>query len=133
MDADACATPKPRVRHGDLALLPLPEVVTLTAVAQAVSDPARVQMLWLLEQRDELCTCEFEEALGLGQSRVSYHLRLLLDAGLVLRYRRGTWSHYRLARSGLIACLRALAPDVDTSTAAQREEEGQHDHQTTHR
>lgn len=124
---DVCATPTPRVCRGDLAMLPLSEVATLTTVAQAVSDPARVQILWLLEQRDELCTCEFEELLGLGQSRVSYHLRLLLDAGLVIRYRRGTWSHYRPMRNGLIACLRALVPRVDTlaieaGSEAQRKE-----------
>src|SRR5512142_49610 len=111
---DTCATPTPRVFRGELAMLPPLEVATLTAVAHALSDPARVQILWLLEQREELCTCEFEELLALGQSRVSYHLRLLLDAGLLIRERRGTWSHYRLARSGLIECLRTLAPRVET-------------------
>ncbi|HEX6541435.1 MAG TPA: helix-turn-helix transcriptional regulator [Ktedonobacterales bacterium] len=110
---DACATPAPRVFRGELAMLPPPEAAILTAIAHALSDPARVQILWLLEQREELCTCEFEELLALGQSRVSYHLRLLLDAGLLVRERRGTWSHYRLARSGLIECLRALIPRVE--------------------
>jgi ArsR family transcriptional regulator, arsenate/arsenite/antimonite-responsive transcriptional repressor len=111
---DACTTPAPRVLRGDLTALPPSEVATLAAVAHALSDPVRVQILWLLEQRDELCTCEFEELLALGQSRVSYHLRLLLEAGLLVRQRRGTWSHYRLARSGLIECLRALAPHGET-------------------
>ena len=110
---DTCDTPTPRVFRGELTMLPPPEVATLTAIAHALSDPERVQILWLLEQREELCTCEFEELLTLGQSRVSYHLRLLLDAGLLVRQRRGTWSHYRLARSGLIECLRALAPHVE--------------------
>jgi ArsR family transcriptional regulator, arsenate/arsenite/antimonite-responsive transcriptional repressor len=107
---DACTTPTPRVLRGELATLPPSEVATLAAVAHALSDPARVQILWLLEQCEELCTCEFEEVLALGQSRVSYHLRLLLEAGLVVRHRCGTWSHYRLARSGRIECLRALSP-----------------------
>lgn len=114
---DACDTSTPRVRCGDVAQLPPPEVATLAAIAQALSDPARVQILWLLEQREELCTCEFEELLALRQSRVSYHLRLLLDAGLLVRQRHGTWSHYRLARSGLIECLRALVPRVETASA----------------
>jgi ArsR family transcriptional regulator, arsenate/arsenite/antimonite-responsive transcriptional repressor len=114
---DTCETPVPRVLRGELATLPSPEVATLTAIAHALSDPARVQILWLLEQREELCTCEFEELLALGQSRVSYHLRLLLDAGLLVRHRQGTWSHYRLARSGLIACLRALVPHVEAGSA----------------
>lgn len=130
---DACATPLPRVFCGDLAMLPPTEVATLTAVAHALSDPTRVQILWLLEQREGLCTCEFEELLGLGQSRVSYHLKLLLDAGLLLRHNLGTWSHYRLARSGLIECLRALASRVDSFNAAQKEEESQDGHLATHR
>lgn len=139
---DACTTPVPRVSRGDLATLPQSEVVALAAVAHALSDPARVQILWLLEQRDELCTCEFEELLTLGQSRVSYHLRLLLDAGLLVRQRRGTWSHYRLARSGLIECLRTLAPRVETlhvearsqAQKAQKEVQGvNHRNHTIHR
>ncbi|HEX9038548.1 MAG TPA: metalloregulator ArsR/SmtB family transcription factor [Ktedonobacterales bacterium] len=110
---DACDTPTPRLSRGDLATLPPPEVTALTTVAHALSDPARVQILWLLEQCEDLCVCEVEEALALGQSRVSYHLRLLLEAGLLVRQRRGAWSHYRLARSGLIECLRALVPHVE--------------------
>lgn len=128
---DACTTPVPRVLRGDLATLPPPEVAMLTTVAHALSDPARVQILWLLEQREELCTCEFEELLALGQSRVSYHLRLLLEAGLLFRQRRGTWSHYRLARSGLIECLRALAPHVEARSQVQKEAQGVT--HTTHR
>lgn len=127
---DACATPTPRVLRGDLALLPPAEVSTLTAVAQALSDPARMQILWLLEQREELCTCEFTELLALRQSRVSYHLRLLLETGLLVRHRRGTWSHYRLARSGVLERLRTLAPRAESrrvevgSTAQKKETHG---------
>lgn len=120
---DVCATSEPRVYRGDLATLRPAEVTTLTAVAHALSDPVRLQILWLLEQREELCTCEFEEVLALGQSRVSYHLKLLLDAGLLVRRRRGTWNHYRLARRGLFACVRALAPSVDAANEVQTEEE----------
>ncbi len=112
MDVDVCATPTPRVVRGDLALLPMSDIALVTAAAHALSDPARVQILWLLAQRDELCTCEFEELLGLGQSRVSYHLKLLVDAGLIVRTKRGTWSHYRLARGDLLPCLHALAPGI---------------------
>ena len=119
---DACDTPTPRVSRGDLALLPPPDVVLVTAAAHALSDPARVQILWLLTQRGELCTCEFEELLALGQSRVSYHLKLLVDAGLIVRTRRGTWSHYRLARGDLLHCLRALAPSLLAAHGGQTEE-----------
>jgi ArsR family transcriptional regulator len=134
MDAlDACDMSAPRVRRGDLAMLPQLEVATLTSIAQALSDPARVQILWLLEQRDELCTCEFEELLALGQSRVSYHLKLLVEAGLLVREKRGTWSHYQLARRGLIDCLRALAPHLTAPIGTQTEEETLDGTATAHR
>ncbi len=119
---DVCDTQMPRVVRGDLDMLPPTDVDMVTAAAHAMSDPARVQILWLLTQRDELCTCEFEELLGLGQSRVSYHLKLLVDAGLLVRTRRGTWSHYRLARSDLLHSLRALAPGLLVARGGQMEE-----------
>lgn len=119
---DVCDTSAPRVVRGDLTVLPPSDVAMVTASAHAMSDPARVRMLWLLTQRDTLCTCEFEELLGLGQSRVSYHLKLLVDAGLVVRTRHGTWSHYQLARGDLLHCLRALAPGMLISRDEQEEQ-----------
>lgn len=99
---DRCYTNIPRVRRGDLQLLPDPETVKLAAVAKALSDPIRLQMIYLLEQRPDLCTCEFEELLGLSQSKVSYHLKVLLEAGIVTRETHGTWSHYSLRNPGVL-------------------------------
>lgn len=106
---DTCLNSKPRVRRGDVPLLPGPHALRLAAVAKAMSDPIRLQMLHLLDQRPDLCTCEFEELLGLGQSKVSYHLKVLLDARLVMRETYGTWSHYRLAYPRPLAQLEAFA------------------------
>ena len=105
---DPCYSNIPRVRRGDLALLSASEASALANMAKAVSDPIRVQIVHLLEQRPDLCTCEFEELLGLGQSRVSYHLKLLLDAGVITRETYGTWSHYRLRTPHLLDQLMAL-------------------------
>lgn len=83
----------------------------LVAVGKALSDPVRVQMLGMmaegrgccglpgLEARPEgeetgICVCEFVGLYGLGQSRVSYHLGKLKEAGLVREQRRGKWSYY---------------------------------------
>ena len=63
---------------------------------KALSDPNRVRVLKLL-QKDELCVCEIQKVLGLAQSTVSKHLKLLEDAGLVDRNRQGTWIIYSLA------------------------------------
>jgi ArsR family transcriptional regulator len=63
---------------------------------KALSDPNRVRVLKLL-QAGELCVCEIQNVLGLAQSTVSKHMKLLEDAGLVTRKRQGTWIIYSLA------------------------------------
>ena len=63
---------------------------------KALSDPNRVRVLKLL-QAGELCVCEIQNILGLAQSTVSKHMKLLEDAGLVARKRQGTWIIYSLA------------------------------------
>jgi ArsR family transcriptional regulator len=65
-------------------------------VMKALSDPNRVRILKLLKD-GELCVCEIQDLLGLAQSTVSSHMKLLEKAGLVLRRRQGTWILYRLA------------------------------------
>jgi ArsR family transcriptional regulator len=63
---------------------------------KALSDPNRVRVVKLL-QLGELCVCEIQEVLGLAQSTVSKHLKILEDAGLVEKKRQGTWMIYKLA------------------------------------
>jgi len=62
---------------------------------KSLSDPNRVRVLKLL-QEGELCVCEIQKVLGLAQSTVSKHMKLLEDAGLVNRKRQGTWILYSL-------------------------------------
>ena len=62
---------------------------------KAMSDPNRVRIIKLL-QRKELCVCELTELLGLAQSTVSKHLRLLDDAELIESRRDGAWIIYRI-------------------------------------
>jgi ArsR family transcriptional regulator len=63
---------------------------------KALSDPSRVKIIKMLE-RKELCVCEITALLGLAQSTVSKHLKLLEDAGLVASSRNGPWVDYRRA------------------------------------
>jgi ArsR family transcriptional regulator, arsenate/arsenite/antimonite-responsive transcriptional repressor len=87
----------------------------LVALGRALSDPIRVRMLSMMaegrsccdfsdsgvpveEGEEGICVCEFEEAFSMGQSKVSYHMKKLRDAGLVLEERRGKWSFYSLDR-----------------------------------
>jgi len=67
---------------------------------QALSDPKRLRILELLRE-GELCVCELTDALGVGQSLLSFHLKTLRDAGLVRGRRDGRWVHYSLDREAL--------------------------------
>ena len=65
-------------------------------VMKALSDPNRVKLLKILQQR-ELCVCEIQALLGIAQPTVSKHLKLLEDAGLVTHRKEGLWVNYQLA------------------------------------
>ena len=62
---------------------------------QAVAEPTRLRIIDLL-RGGERCVCELTEALDAGQSRLSFHLRVLKDAGLVEDRREGRWVYYTL-------------------------------------
>ena len=64
---------------------------------QALSDGTRVQIVDLL-RGGERCVCELTESLDVGQSLLSFHLRVLKDAGLVTDRRDGRWAYYALNR-----------------------------------
>ncbi len=68
-------------------------------VMKALSDPNRVKVVKVLQQRD-MCVCEIQEALGLSQPTVSKHLKILEDAGLVQSKRDGLWVCYSLSGGG---------------------------------
>jgi ArsR family transcriptional regulator, arsenate/arsenite/antimonite-responsive transcriptional repressor len=97
-------------------------VERLVALGRALSDPLRVRMLSMMaegrgccdfsdsgvpagEGDEGICVCEFEEQFGMGQSRVSYHMKKLKDAGLVNEERRGKWAFYPLNREAADALL----------------------------
>ena len=102
------------VRRGD----PEGAVDRLVALGRALSDPIRVRMLIMMadgrgccdfsgsgvpadEGEEGICVCEFEETFSMGQSKVSYHVKKLRDAGLILEERRGKWSFYSLDREAV--------------------------------
>jgi ArsR family transcriptional regulator, arsenate/arsenite/antimonite-responsive transcriptional repressor len=69
---------------------------------KAVADPYRLRILATLARApEEVCVCEFTDALPLNQPTVSHHLRILREAGLVTCERRGTWVYYQLAANAL--------------------------------
>ena len=78
------------------------------ALFHALSDPRRLRILDLLRSGEQ-CVCELQSALDCGQSLLSFHLKNLLDAGLVAMRREGRWSHYRLAADALAHAEQAVA------------------------
>ena len=76
----------------------LEELEAAATLLKAIADPYRLTILATLAVSiDEVCVCEFTEALPLNQPTVSHHLRVLREAELVTSERRGTWVYYRLA------------------------------------
>ena len=68
-------------------------------VLRAAGEPTRLRILALL-RREELAVLELTRILGQSQPRVSRHLKLLADAGLVERFPDGAWVFYRLTGAG---------------------------------
>ena len=85
----------------------------IVALGRALSDQIRVRMLAMMaegrgccslpdcgvpaeDQDAGICVCEFEGYFGMGQSRISYHMARLKEAGLVREEKRGKWSFYSL-------------------------------------
>jgi len=70
--------------------------VELARLLKAVADPTRLQLLSLIRSRPgcEACVCDLTGPLGLSQPTVSHHLRVLAEAGLVTREKRGYWTWY---------------------------------------
>lgn len=70
----------------------------LAGLLKAVADPTRLQLLALIERSAEQqsCVCDLTEPLQLSQPTVSHHLKVLTEAGLLTREKRGTWVWYQL-------------------------------------
>ena len=66
-------------------------------VMKALSDPNRVRVIKILE-RKPLCVCEIRDLVGLAQSTVSKHMKILEEAGLVDYHKEGAWIIYRLTK-----------------------------------
>lgn len=103
MDA-LCCTP--------LLTVPLPEseATDLAGLFKALSDPARLRLLSLISERGDVCACDLVAPLGLAQPTVSHHLKVLFEADLLDRERRGRWIHYRVKEATVEALRTALAP-----------------------
>jgi ArsR family transcriptional regulator, arsenate/arsenite/antimonite-responsive transcriptional repressor len=79
------------------------EAVQLAVLFRVLGEPARLQMLSLIavQPNQEVCACELVETLGLSQPTISHHLKVMYEAGLLEKERRGTWIYYRIVQNRL--------------------------------
>jgi ArsR family transcriptional regulator, arsenate/arsenite/antimonite-responsive transcriptional repressor len=94
-------------RNGVVPLAALPseddparpdDLADAATLFKALSDPIRVKLLALVRQAPagEACFCDLADEFDMPQSTLSHHLKILVQAGLLARERRGTWSWYRV-------------------------------------
>jgi ArsR family transcriptional regulator len=102
---------KSKRAKGDVCCEPvvLPEIGVrdagrLAAIAKALADPIRIQLLDVLRMHaGEVCVCELVPLFEVSQPTVSHHLRVLRDAGLIASEKRGLWAYYYVLPGSLDA------------------------------
>jgi ArsR family transcriptional regulator len=102
-ESAACCSP--------LATQPLTveQAEQVAPLLKALADPVRLRLLSLVasHQGGEACVCELNDAFDLSQPTISHHMKVLHEAGLVDRDKRGVWVYYR-ARQEALASLGTL-------------------------
>jgi ArsR family transcriptional regulator, arsenate/arsenite/antimonite-responsive transcriptional repressor len=95
VDATCCAPAAVRLSAEDAKQKAL--------VFKALADPNRLRLLSIVkaEESGASCVCDLTEPLDLGQPTVSHHLKILVEAGLLHREKRGTWAYYSLVPGAL--------------------------------
>jgi ArsR family transcriptional regulator len=81
----------------------------IAPMLKALADPVRLRLMSLVASHEggEACICNLNDAFDLSQPTISHHMKVLHDAGLVDREKRGVWVYYRARRQAL-ASLGAL-------------------------
>src|SRR6476620_1189372 len=96
-----------------------PETSRSARLFHALSDETRLSILERL-RLGERCVCELTDALDAAQSRRSFHLKVLKDAGLIADRREGRWMYYTLNPDALAEIADAVELLCSTPTAAER-------------
>lgn len=104
---DACCPPL------DQEVLDAEDAADLAAMLKVVADPTRLRLLHFIAQSGgDVCACDPVEALEVSQPTVSHHLKILSEAGLLDRDKRGRWVHYTLRPEALREISDALSLPV---------------------
>ena len=83
----------------------------LARMLKALADPTRLRLVSMVAAHDsgEACVCDLTEPLGLTQPTISHHLKILVDAGIFTRDKRGVWAYYALVPQALNALAAVLS------------------------
>lgn len=90
------------------------DATALAARFKAMADPNRLRILSIIssDPAAETCVCDITEPLDLGQPTVSHHLKILVEAGMLTREKRGVWAYYSLVPGALESLAATLLPAV---------------------
>ncbi|MFD1506185.1 winged helix-turn-helix transcriptional regulator [Georgenia yuyongxinii] len=85
--------------------------VELAGILKAIAEPTRLRLLSLISAQPEgsMCVCDLTEPVGLTQPTVSHHLKVLVDAGILTREKRGVNAYYALVPEALDSLAAVLA------------------------
>jgi ArsR family transcriptional regulator, arsenate/arsenite/antimonite-responsive transcriptional repressor len=88
------------------------QAADLARMFKALADPVRLRLVSMVAAHEggEACVCELTEPLGLTQPTISHHLKILVDAGVLTRDKRGVWAYYALVPASLAALAAVLTP-----------------------
>jgi ArsR family transcriptional regulator, arsenate/arsenite/antimonite-responsive transcriptional repressor len=89
--------------------LTMEQAEQVAPLLKALADPVRLRLMSLIASREggEACICDLTDAFDLSQPTISHHMKVLHEAGLVDRDKRGVWVYYRI-RPQALASLAAL-------------------------
>jgi len=87
------------------------QAADLARMLKALADPTRLRLVSLVAAHEggEPCVCELTESLALTQPTISHHLKILVDAGIFTRDKRGVWAYYALVPSAMDALSAVLS------------------------
>ncbi len=88
------------------------QAADLARLLKALADPTRLRLVSMVAAHEggESCVCELTEPLGLTQPTISHHLKILVDAGIFTRDKRGVWAYYALVPTTMDALAAVLRP-----------------------
>jgi len=87
------------------------QAADLAYILKALADPTRLRLVSMVAAHEggEACVCDLTDPLGLTQPTISHHLKILVDAGIFTRDKRGKWAYYALVPGALNAVSAVLS------------------------